>query len=155
MEDIPIAVLDGLLLMFTLKTFLFMMAGIVAGMCFGLVPGLSVLSGLGLLLALGVGQPAEVAFPFLLGMFATTTQTDTIPAVLIGVPGTAAAQATVLDGYPMAQKGEAERALSASYLASILGSIVAAVIFVAFLPILRPLIDEFAGPEFFLSLIHI
>ena len=150
MEDIPIAVLDGLLLMFTLKTFLFMMVGIVAGMFFGLVPGLSGLSGLGLLLPFAIGQPPEVAFPFLLGMFATTTQTDTIPAVLIGVPGTAAAQATVLDGYPMAQKGEAERALSASYLASILGSIVAAIIFIAFLPILRPLIDEFAGPEFFM-----
>jgi len=41
-------------------------------------------------------------------------------------------------------------ALSASYIASILGSIVAAIIFFAFLPILRPLIDEFAGPEFFM-----
>lgn len=136
--------------MFTWKTFLFMMIGIVVGMFIGLVPGLSGLSGLGLLLPFAIGQPPEVAFPFLLGMFATTTQTDTIPAVLIGVPGTAAAQATVLDGYPMAQRGEAERALSASYLASILGSIVAAVIFVAFLPVLRPLIDEFAGPEFFM-----
>jgi putative tricarboxylic transport membrane protein len=148
--DIPVAALDGLLILFSGKVFLFMMIGIVAGMFFGLVPGLSGLSGLGLLLPFAIGQPPEVAFPFLLGMFAVTTQTDTIPAVLIGVPGTAAAQATILDGYPMARRGEAERALSASYMASILGSVVAAVIFIVFLPVVRELIDAFAGPEFFM-----
>jgi len=44
------------------------------------------------------------AFAFLLGMFAVTTTSDTIPSVLLGIPGTAASEATVLDGYPMAMR---------------------------------------------------
>ena len=150
MVDIGIAAIDGLFILFTPKVFLFMMIGILLGMFFGLVPGLSGLSGLGLLIPFAIGQPPEVAFAFLLGMLAVTTQTDTIPAVLIGVPGTAAAQATYLDGYPMAKRGEAGRALSASYLASILGTVVSVVIFILFLPVLRALIDEFAAPEYFI-----
>ena len=67
--------------MFTGKVFLFMFIGILAGMFLGLVPGLSGLTGLGLLLPFAIGYPPEIAFPFLLGMFAVTTQTDTIPAV--------------------------------------------------------------------------
>ena len=150
MGDIPLAALKGFLIMFSGKVFLWMMIGILLGMFFGLVPGLSGMSGLALLMPFAFGRPPEIAFPFLLGMFSVTTQTDTIPAVLIGVPGTAVAQATVLDGYPMAKNGEAGRALSASYMGSILGSIVAAFIFIAFLPVLRPLIDSFAAPEFFM-----
>jgi len=150
MTDIGTAAIDGLLILFTAKIFPYMMIGILAGMFFGLVPGLSGLTGLGLLIPFAIGKPPEVAFAFLLGMLAVTTQTDTIPAVLIGVPGTAAAQATYLDGYPMAKRGEAGRALSASYLASILGTIVSAFIFIIFLPVLRALIDEFAAPEYFI-----
>ncbi|MDX2446716.1 MAG: tripartite tricarboxylate transporter permease [Desulfobacterales bacterium] len=150
MVDILLAAIDGLQLLFNAKTFLFMMIGIFSGMFFGLVPGLSGLTGLGLLIPFAIGQPPEIAFPFLLGMLAVTTQTDTIPAVLIGVPGTAAAQATYLDGFPMSKRGEAGRALSASYLASILGTLVSVVIFILFLPILRTVIDRFAAPEYFI-----
>jgi len=148
--DILTASIDGFLTMCSGKVFLWMMAGILPGMFFGLVPGLSGLSGLGLLMPMAFGQPPETAFPFLLGLFSVTSQTDTIPAVLIGVPGTAVAQATVLDGYAMAKRGEAGRALSASYMSSIFGSVVAAFIFMAFLPVLRPLIDSFGAPEFFM-----
>jgi putative tricarboxylic transport membrane protein len=86
----------------------------------------------------------------LLGMFAVTTQTDTIPAVLIGVPGTSQAQATYLDGYPMAKNGEAGRALSASYFASIFGTIVSLIIFIFLLPVVKVTIDQFGSPEFFM-----
>ncbi|MFC1868617.1 tripartite tricarboxylate transporter permease [Thermodesulfobacteriota bacterium] len=150
MGEIFAASIDGFLAIFSGKVFLWMMAGILPGMFFGLVPGLSGLSGLALLMPMAFGQPPEVAFPFLLGMFSVTSQTDTIPAILIGVPGTAVAQATVLDGYAMSKRGEAGRAMSASYMASIFGSIVAAFIFMAFLPILRPLIDSFGASEFFM-----
>lgn len=103
-----------------------------------------------MLLPFAIGKSPEVAFAFLLGMYAVTTQTDTIPAVLLGVPGTVSAAATGLDGYPLAQKGEAGRALSASYLASIVGTLVAAAVFMGFLPFLRGLMLLFASPEFFM-----
>ena len=109
-----------------------MMLGILIGMFIGIVPGLGGLIGMAMLLPFAIGKSPEVAFAFLLGMYAVTTQTDTIPAVLLGVPGTVSAVATSLDGYPLAQKGQAGRALSASYFASIVGTIVAASVIIAF-----------------------
>lgn len=150
MEDIFGALAIGLSTIFTAKVLLWTMVGIVSGMFFGLVPGLSGLTGMGLLLPFAIGQPPEVAFSFLLGMYAVTTQTDAIPAVLLGIPGTSAAQATYLDGYPMAKRGEAGRALSASYFASIVGTIVFSVIFLVLLPVIRPVINSFGSPEFFM-----
>ena len=63
-------------------------------------------------------QFRRVFFAFMLGLGAVTSTSDTIPAVLFGVPGTSASQATVLDGHSMAKNGEAGRALSAAYAAS-------------------------------------
>ena len=127
-----------------------MLLGIVVGMVLGLIPGLGGVIGMALLMPLAIGHPPEVAFAFLLGIYAVSTQTDTIPAVLIGVPGTAAAAATTVDGHPLARKGEAGRALSAAYIANIFGTLVAAAIFVVFLPLLRAIINLFAAPEFFM-----
>lgn len=132
------------------EVFLFLVIGIASGLFFGLVPGLSGLTGMGMLLPFAIGQPPEVAFAFLLGMYAVTTQADAIPAILIGVPGTSAAQATYLDGYPMARRGEAGRALSASYFASVFGTIVFAGVILLILPFLRLIIDGFGAPEFFI-----
>jgi len=150
MLEIFIAVIHGLQKLFSLNVFSFMMIGILAGMFFGIVPGLGGITGMGMLLPFAFGMEPEAAFAFLLGMLAVVTQTDTIPAVLIGVPGTAAAQATYLDGFPMAKRGEAGRALSASYLASVMGTIVAMVVFIAFLPLIRTVLRSFASPEYFI-----
>jgi len=150
MEFIVSAALKGLFVLFTGEVFLALMIGICIGMVLGIIPGLGGLSGMGLLLPFAIGQPPETAFALLLGMYAVTTQTDTIPAVLIGVPGTSQAQATYLDGYPMAKNGEAGRALSASYFASIWGTVIAMAVFALLLPILREFIFSFAAPEFFI-----
>ncbi len=151
MLDVLNASAEGLFLLFHWKTFVFMMFGISLGMIFGLIPGLSGLTGMSLLLPIAITQPPEIAVAFLLGMYAVTTQTDAIPAVLIGVPGTSAAQATYLDGYPMAKRGEAGRALSASYFASVWGTLASTVVIILFLPVLRSIIDNFASPEFFMT----
>jgi putative tricarboxylic transport membrane protein len=150
MTEILLAVGQGFLILFMPENFLFMLIGIVLGMFFGIIPGLGGLIGMGLLLPFAFGMEAQPAFAFLLGMFAVTTQTDTIPAVLIGVPGTSQAQATYLDGYPMAKNGEAGRALSASYFASIFGTIVSLIIFIFLLPVVKVTIDQFGSPEFFM-----
>jgi TctA family transporter len=90
------------------------------------------------------------AFAFLLGMFAVTTTSDTIASVLLGIPGTAASQATILDGYPMAQRGEAARAFGAAFTVSAVGGLLGAVILGLSIPIVKPLILDFRQPEFFM-----
>src|SRR5262249_38734167 len=84
------------------------------------------------------------AFALLLGLGATTATGDPIPAVLFGVPGGAASAATVLDGFPMAKKGEAGRALSAAYMSSLMGGVFGAALMAISIPILRPVV-LFAG----------
>ncbi|MCR9238494.1 MAG: tripartite tricarboxylate transporter permease [Alphaproteobacteria bacterium] len=148
------AFLNGMGIVFTVPVFSAMMIGIVAGMIVGLIPGLGGLVAHILLIpfALQLGDPLA-AIAMLLGVYAVTSQTDSIPAVMLGVPGTAAALATSLDGYPMAKRGEAGRALSASYFASIFGTLVATVIFILFLPLLRALVTKFSSPEFFMMVV--
>jgi len=140
----------GLAQVFTWQIFPMMLVGILVGMFLGLVPGLGGLVGFALLIPFSLTMEPLVGISFLLGMSAVTTQTDTIPAVILGVPGTAAAMATSLDGYPLAKKGQAGRALCASYYANIFGTLVATALFLIFLPILRAVIFAFGQPEFFM-----
>lgn len=150
MDEILFAAGSGAVHLFGWPVFPMLVIGTVTGMVFGLVPGLSGLTGLALLFPIAIGQPPEIAVALLLGLYASGTQTDTIPAVLLGVPGSSAAAATTLDGYPMSKKGEAGRALSASYAANIVGTIISCFIFIAALPLLRELISALASPEFFM-----
>ena len=128
----------------------YLLIGVLAGMYFGAVPGLSGLVGMAILLPFTFGVEPVAAFALLMGMYAVTTTSDTIASVMLGVPGTAGSQATILDGYPMAQKGEASRAFGAAFTCSAMGGILGALILGLSLPLVRPLILSFASPEFFM-----
>lgn len=128
----------------------YLLLGITLGLYFGAVPGLSGLSGMAILLPFTFGMDPVSAFSFLLGMYAVTTTSDSVTAILIGVPGTAAAQATVLDGYPMAKRGEASRAFGAAFTCSAIGGVFGAIMMGLSIPIIQPVVLSFAKPEFFM-----
>ena len=76
--------------------------------------------------------------------------TEPVPSILMGIPGARAAQATILDGYPLAKQGRAGFALGASYTSTLVGGIFGAIIlYVAIIPA-REILNYFASPEFFL-----
>jgi TctA family transporter len=87
---------------------------------------------------------------FLLTMHAVTGTSGQISSILFGVPGDGDDAATTLDGYPMAKKGEAGRALGASITASGFGGIVGAIVFAVMIPVLEPVVLAFSPAEFFL-----
>lgn len=120
---------------------------VVAGLVIGILPGIGGLSGMALLLPFTYGMDPYTALAFLLGLAAVTSTGDTIPAVLFGVPGTSGAQATVLDGLPLAQKGQAGRALAAAYTASLLGGLFGAFLLAVTIPVLRPVMLMAGSPE--------
>jgi TctA family transporter len=128
----------------------YLFLGIALGLYFGAVPGLSGLSGMAILLPFTFGMDHISAFAFLLGMYAVTTTSDSIPAILIGVPGTAAAQATVLDGFPLSKKGESARAFGAAFTCSAVGGVLGAIMMGLSIPIVQPIVLSFAKPEFFM-----
>src|SRR3954466_953861 len=144
------ALLQGLVLVLQWKALAFMLLGILLGFWVGLLPGLGGATTLALMLPfIYTMQPVE-AFAFLLGMHSVTATTGDITSVLFGVPGEAASAATVLDGYAMAKKGEAGRALGAALMSSLVGALIGAVALALAIPIVRPLVLTFGSPELFL-----
>jgi TctA family transporter len=125
----------------------FLGLGCIMGIVLGIVPGIGGLAGTAMLLPFTYAMDPYSAFAMLLGLGATTATGDPIPAVLFGVPGGAASAATVLDGFPMAKRGEAGRALSAAYMSSMLGGIFGAILLAFTIPILRPIMLYLGSPE--------
>src|ERR1700704_3786308 len=126
---------------------MYLMAGCMMGLVLGIVPGIGGLAGTAMLLPFTFNMDPYSAFALLLGLGATTATGDPIPAILFGVPGGAASAATVLDGYPMAKRGEAGRALSAAYMSSLMGGIFGALLLAISIPILRPVMLFIGSPE--------
>ena len=126
---------------------MFLMLGCLMGLVLGIVPGIGGLAGTAMLLPFTFAMDPYSAFALLLGLGATTATGDPIPAILFGVPGGAASAATVLDGFPMAKRGEAGRALSAAYMSSLMGGIFGAALLAVSIPILRPVMLYLGSPE--------
>ena len=126
---------------------MFLGLGCMMGLVLGIVPGIGGLTGTAMLLPFTFAMDPYSAFALLLGLGSTTSTGDPIPAVLFGVPGGAASAATVLDGYPMAKRGEAGRALSAAYMSSLMGGIFGAMLLAVSIPILRPVMLYLGSPE--------
>ena len=143
------AFIDGLLLVVQWPAIGYLLLGVLIGIFFGAVPGLSGLTALALMLPFTYKLAPAPAFAFLLGMFAVTTTADCIAAILLAI-GTVASQATVLDGHAMTVKGQAARALSAAFTCSMVGGVIGAIFLAFSIPVVRPLILSFASPEFFL-----
>ncbi len=144
------AALSGLVSVVAWPAIGYLFLGVFIGLYFGAVPGLSGLVGMAILLPFTFSMEPVPALAFLLGMFAVTTTSDTIASVLLGIPGTAASQATILDGYPMAMKGEASRAFGAAFTVSAVGGLLGAVVLGLSIPIVKPLILSFTQAEFFM-----
>lgn len=125
----------------------FLCLGAILGLTLGIIPGIGGLAGTAMLLPFTFDMDPYTAFALLLGLGATTATGDPIPAILFGVPGGAASAATVLDGYPMAKRGEAGRALSAAYMSSLMGGLFGAALMAITIPILRPVMLFIGSPE--------
>ena len=121
--------------------------GVIMGLVLGILPGIGGLAGTALLLPFTFSLDPVAAMALLLGLGATTATGDPIPAILFGVPGGAGSAATVLDGLPMARRGEASRALSAAYMSSLMGGVFGAILMGLTIPILRPIMLYIGSPE--------
>ena len=118
------------------------------GIVFGALPGLTATLGVALLTTLTYGMPIETALLALLGMSVGAIYGGSYPAILINIPGTAAAAATALDGYPLAQRGEGARALGLTTTASFLGTIIGTLFLVGVAPLIVELALQFTSFEF-------
>ena len=126
---------------------MFLMLGVLLGLSVGVFPGLGGIAGLSLVLPFIFGMDPVSGLALMVGLIAVVPTSDTFASVLLGIPGSTASQATVLDGFPLAKKGEAARALSAAFISSLFGGILGAIVLTFFILIARPLILAFGTPE--------
>ena len=115
----------------------------ILGVIIGVLPGLGATTGAALLLPFTLTMDPVHAIAVLATIYVSATFAGSITAILINTPGTSAAAATTFDGYPLAQKGEAGRALGMATVSSTVGGIFSVVILVFFAPILAQLAYEF------------
>ena len=138
---------EALALVFQPQQLMYLMAGVLLGLSIGVLPGLGGIAGLALVLPFMFGMEPVSGLALMVGLVAVIPTSDTFSSVLLGIPGSSASQATVLDGFPLARQGHAARALSAAFASSLFGGLVGALILTAFIFVARPLILAFALPE--------
>ena len=144
------AFIDGLFLVLQWKAFSLMMVGMAVGFVVGLLPGIGGAATLALMIPFVFKMSPVEAFAFLLGMHSVAATTGDITSILFGVPGEGLSAATVVDGYPMAKRGEAGRALGAALMSSLVGALIGALTLALAIPIVRPLVLTFGSPELFM-----
>lgn len=142
--------LTALATLFTFQHMAYMLLGVSVGLVIGVIPGLGGIAGLSLLVPFLYGMDPVSALGMLIGLVAVIPTSDTFSSVLMGIPGSSASQATVLDGFPMAKQGQAARALSVAFISSLFGGVVGAIILTGFVLIARPLILLFGSAELFM-----
>lgn len=129
---------------------LMLLVGVIAGLVMGLIPGLGGTAAVAILLPITFGMEPAPALAMLIGALAVVHTSDTVSAVLLGAPGSASASVTMLDGYSMAKKGQAKRALSLAFLSSMAGGVIGAIGLTLAIPLAKPLVLSFASPELFM-----
>lgn len=116
----------------TLQNLLWNFIGVAIGIVFGAIPGLTATMGVALFLPFTFKMSVVQAFALLLGIYCGGTYGGSITAILIRTPGSPASAATVLDGYPMAKRGEAGKALTWCITASVFGGLVSCLVLIFF-----------------------
>ncbi len=127
-----------------------LIAGTVAGYFIGALPGFSATMGVALFVPFSYNMSTSTAFAFLIALYCSAVFAGSIPAILIRTPGTPAAICTMFDGYPMAKRGEAGKALGLACWASIIGGIISALILIAAAGFIAKFAISFGHFEYFM-----
>ncbi|MEO8304616.1 MAG: tripartite tricarboxylate transporter permease [Betaproteobacteria bacterium] len=125
-------------------------SSVVLGIIFGALPGLTATLAVALLSTVTFSYPTEVAILALIGAYVGAVYGACHSAILIGIPGTSAGAATVLDGHKLALKGLGGQAIANATIGSAIGTILGLVAILAVMPLMTSLALEFTSIEFFL-----
>ncbi len=143
------AMFEGLSLISNGPAILAIFFGVFVGVLVGALPGLSSPMAIALLLPFTISLPPASAIGMLAALYCAGTFGGSITAILINAPGAPPAAATALDGYPMAKRGEAGRALGLATFSSVIGGVISLFIFLLAAPALAAVALEFGPTEYF------
>lgn len=141
--------LNGFAIVFQPSTFLLIFGGTVMGVIFGAMPGVSASMAVALALPFAYPLDGVVAIAFLVAVYCASITGGGVTAILFKIPGTPSNAPTTFDGFPMAQRGEAGKALGVSLVCSAIGGIVAALAMALISPQLSAVALKFGPSELF------
>ncbi len=141
--------LNGFAIAFEPLNLALVVAGVVAGLFIGAMPGLGSVNGVAILLPLTFLVPPTSAVIFLAAIYYGAMYGGAISSIMLGIPGASTAVATTFDGRPLALKGEADRALVAAAAASFAGGTISVILFTLFALPLAEVALSFGPPETF------
>lgn len=133
-----------------LQVILMTLVGAAGGILLGAIPGMTATMGVALLIPFSFGMDLIPSIGLLLGIYCGGMYGGSISAILIHAPGTPAAAATLLDGYPMCQKGQAGRALSIAMFSSFCGGVIGALVMTFLSPTIAKMAMSFGPGEMFM-----
>lgn len=113
--------LSGLQALLDVGNLTFLLLGTLLGLALGVLPGFGSVQGIAILLPITYGMPAEAALVMLAGVLGASTYAGALTSILVNTPGDPTSAATTFDGYPLARRGEAGRAIGAATAASVVG----------------------------------
>lgn len=122
---------NGLVAATSLSMLFAVFFGVIVGLFIGVLPGLGPAAGLAILLPVVVGFDGVAAIAALAGVYYGAMFGGAVTSILLGIPGDAPSVMTTLDGYPMAQKGEAGAALGMNVMASFIGGLIGLILLTA------------------------
>lgn len=134
---------------FDLFYFAMLFAGVAGGMVVGALPGFTATMGVAIFVPFTYKMPTNAAMAFLVGLYCSAVYSGSIPAILIRTPGTPAAIATIKDGYPMARKGAAGKALGIASYSSVIGGIISVILLALISGFLAKVSLKFGPQEYF------
>ena len=143
------ALLQGFVVVITPFNLLLMLIGILLGVIIGVLPGLGGANGVAILLPLTFSMPHTSAIIMLSCIYWGALFGGAITSILFNIPGEPWSVATTFDGYPLAQKGRADEALTAAFTSSFVGALVAVIMITFLAPVVAKFALKFGPPEFF------
>lgn len=141
--------IEAFSLFLTFQNFLVIFIGVLIGTIIGAIPGMTTPMGVALALPFTFSMQPVTGILLLLGVYKGGLYGGSITAILLKAPGTPAASCTVLDGFPMAQKGEARRALDMALFASCFADFISNLSLILLTGFLASFALRFGPPEFF------
>ncbi|RKD71425.1 putative tricarboxylic transport membrane protein [Sinobaca qinghaiensis] len=146
-------ILSGLQLALSIEGILFVLLGVMAGTFIGMMPGLGPISAIAIMIPLTYSMDPTIALVLMAGVYYGAVFGGSTSSILLNAPGIAGTVATSFDGYPMAQKGQAGKALAIAAIASFTGGTVSVVLLMLFAPLLSSVAIVFGPPEYFALMI--
>lgn len=143
------ALYQGFVVVFQPYNFLLALFAVVAGILVGALPGLTATMACALLVPVTFGMETVPAFVLLLGIYCGAIYGGSIAGILINIPGTPAAAATMVDGFAMSKNGEAGKALGMACIASALAGLISALFMTFASPQIAKIALKFGPPEYF------